>query len=105
MIRNFGEAGIVYEPGSSSTLSISNTLVSDNFEGIDIFPSGPGTTTAILDHVKIEHNTNYGLQVNTSSQPNISQSMNVTVSDSVVAYNQNGIAASWPNTTDQHDGP
>lgn len=89
VIRNIGAAsgtaGIVYKPGASSTLSVSNTSVSDSFEGIDILPSGTGTTAAVLDHVKMERNANYGLQVQTSSQ-----SINVTVSESVVSSNPNG---------------
>jgi hypothetical protein len=95
VIRNFGTAsgtaGIVYQPGASSTLSVSNTSVSDNFEGIDILPSGTGTTTAVLDNVKMERNANYGLLIQTSSQ-----SINVTVSDSVVSSNQYGIVVSSP---------
>ena len=95
VIRNFGTAGgtagIVYQPGASSTLSVSNTSVSDNFEGIDILPSGTGTTTAVLDNVKMERNANYGLLIQTSSQ-----SINVTVSESVVSSNQYGIVVSSP---------
>ena len=67
---------------------MSNTLVSDNGgDGIYIGPSGSGTTTGVLDHVKLENNFGNGLAVATTS----TQTINVTVSDSVSANNGVGI--------------
>ena len=85
VIRNFGGDGIGFVPNSStkSQLFVSNTVVSDNFgQGIDIRPTGSGTTTGVLDRVDMENNTNDGLLV--SSGTGI---INVTVSDSVSANN------------------
>ena len=91
VIRNVGDYGIDFQPNSSglSQLFVSNTLVSDNGLGIVISPSGSGTTTAVLDHVLIENSGNGGLQIENPAP----QTINVTISDSVSANNQNGIFA------------
>jgi hypothetical protein len=91
VIRNFTQGGINFTPNSStpSQLFVSNTLVSDNGAGgIFIGPTGTGTTTGALDHVQIEDNGS-GLNVAATTQ-----TINMTVSDSVSANNQlEGIAA------------
>jgi hypothetical protein len=94
LIRNFGNVGILFQPNSSgqSQLFVSNTLVSDNVgDGIQIFPSGSGTTLAALDHVEMENNEASGVEAVLSTQ-----TVNVTVSDSVSANNVIGIAANVP---------
>ena len=68
VIRNFDVDGIAFEPNTStlSQLFVSNTLVSDNGgNGIDIGPSGSGTTNGVLDHVEMENNGSNGLIVTT----------------------------------------
>jgi hypothetical protein len=91
VIRNFTD-GIFFVPNSStlSHLYVSNTLVSDNsVDGIVIEPTGSGTTSGVLDHVQIESNFGHGLDVETNSQ-----TINMTVSDSVSANNGgSGISA------------
>jgi hypothetical protein len=84
VIRNFTEGGIVFQPNNSNPnlLFVSNTLLSDNFRGIDINTHGTGTTTGVLSHVEIENNADNGLTVTTDSQ-----TINVTVSDSVSENN------------------
>jgi len=85
VIRNFGAGGINFQPSASSPsqLSVSNTLVSDtDNNGIQIIPSGSGTIAGVLDHVEMENNLD-GLYVSTSTQ-----TINVTVSDSVSANNR-----------------
>jgi hypothetical protein len=84
VIRNFTSYGIFFLPTSSSQIFVSNTLISDNgSDGIQIDPSGPGTTNGVLNHVEMEHNAPDGLAVFTDS----THSVNVTVSDSVAANN------------------
>jgi hypothetical protein len=98
VIRNFAGVGILFEPNSSSLskLFVSNTLVSDNGGiGINIFPTGPGTTNGVLDHVNMENNVTDGLDVQT-----MTQTINVTVGDCVSANNgNNGIFANSLNGT------
>jgi hypothetical protein len=91
VIRNFTGDGIFFGPNSStlSQLYVSNTLISDNAVGIFVDPTGAGTTTGVLDHVKIQNNGGNGLSVVTATQ-----TINVTVTDSVSAGNtMNGILA------------
>jgi hypothetical protein len=82
VIRNFSGNGIVFEPNSStlSQLFVSNTVASNNVEGIQILTSGSGTTTGVLDHVTMENNIGTGLDVETNTQ-----AITITVSDSVIA--------------------
>jgi hypothetical protein len=83
VIRNFTEDGIFFAPGASSQLFVSNTLLSDNGgEGINIIPEGSGTTNAVIDHVKMQNNGASGLRGLVASQ-----TINITVSDSVSASN------------------
>jgi hypothetical protein len=87
VIRNFTKSGITFGPGvslSSSQLYVSNTLVSDNgLHGIVISPAGTGTTTGVLDHVRMKNNAQNGLTVLISG--GIAK---ITVSDSVSANNK-----------------
>ena len=92
-IRDFAGngAGIFFQPGASGLLFVSNTVISDNKNGIIILPTGPGTVQSVLDHVKMEYNSNDGLSVSAGGN----QIANVTVADSVSASNsQYGIYAS-----------
>jgi hypothetical protein len=83
VIRNFTSDGIQFGPNSSSQIFVSNTLLSDNGDdGINIVPTGSGTTSGVLDHVKMINNGSIGLEASTASQ-----TINVTVSDSVSANN------------------
>jgi hypothetical protein len=84
VIRNIEGDGIFFGPNTSnpSRLFVSNTLVSDNAgNGIGIFPQGSGTTNGVLDRVEMANNSD-GLRVGTSTQ-----TINVTVSDSMCANN------------------
>jgi hypothetical protein len=88
VIQNFQDSGIDIVPNVANAFSVSNTLVSGNGLGIHILPSGSGTTLGILDHVEMQNNTSAGLEVISEGQ-----TINVTVSDSVIANNTNGIIA------------
>jgi len=98
VIRDFGTDGIDFLPNTSSPsqLSVSNTLVSDNGRvAIFIEPTGLGTVTVVLDHVKLENSVFDGLRVGAPSN----QTTNLTLSDSVSANNiQSGIGASGAGT-------
>ena len=87
VIRNFGSAGITFDPSSSAPchLYVSNTLVSDNNGGIGITLACTGNTTGTLDRVAIQNNASDGLEISS----NTGQTINVTVSDSVSAGNDN----------------
>jgi hypothetical protein len=98
VIRNFAAYGIDFKPNSStlSQLFVSNTLVSDNGQdGIQIIADDFGTTTGVLDHVQLQHNSWSGLNVLSGTQ-----TINITVSDSVIANNgSNGVIASSTSGT------
>jgi hypothetical protein len=91
VIRNFSANGINFQSNAStpSQLFVSNTLLSDNSEdGIIMTSSGTGNVTSTLDRVAIQNNNGIGLAV-AAHNPNI----NVTVSDSVIAGNGDGISS------------
>ena len=92
VIRNFGNNGITFVPSVSSQLSMSTTLVSNNSNyGIYLVPTGSEPVVGVLDHVDIESNFGVGLEVTSTTQ-----TVNVTVSDSVIAKNgMDGIDAFW----------
>jgi hypothetical protein len=84
VIRNFTQDGIHFGPNTSNTsrLFVSNTLVSDNGGfGIGIFSQGSGTTNGVLDRVETANNQD-GLRIAVPTQ-----TVNLTVSDSVCANN------------------
>jgi hypothetical protein len=88
VIRNFANEGIAFFPDSStlSSLSVSDTLSSDNSIGISVIPAGSGTTNGVLDHVRMENNSYAGVNIYTTTQ-----FTNVTVSDSVISNGGYGI--------------
>jgi hypothetical protein len=87
VIRNFANHGINFAPNNSSQLFVSNTVVSDNGSiGIAIQSDGPGTVTGVLDHVLIENNASDGINANTGLTG--TQTINLTVTDSVSASNK-----------------
>jgi hypothetical protein len=96
VIRNLS-TGILFAPNASSQLSsqllVSNTLVSDNIDGIFILDNGAGTgpVTGVLDHVTMANNTGQGLTVQNNNDPSLT--LAVTVAGSVSANNGYGIEA------------
>ena len=92
LIRNFNSGnGITFQPGAASKLSVSNTQILDNAgDGVNISPSGSGSVTVVFDHVEMDNNGVRGLFVNGSGSTGI---VRVTVSESVAAHAQQGIAA------------
>jgi len=79
--------GIEFVPNATSTLSVSNSVASDNeSHGIAVYPSAPGTVGAVIDHVKLNNN-GFGLLVGGNFLS--TGSLKVTLADSVVASNIN----------------
>ena len=99
IIRNFTDDGIEFIPNvsgsSQAEISVSNTLIADNGDdGIIMEPSGSGAIVGVLDHVKIKSSVGDGLYAFSSTQ-----TINVTVTDSVSANNGgNGIVSSSGGT-------
>jgi len=87
VIRNLSQAAvgttgkaIVFQPSSSSQLAISNTVIANNFIGINIVPGGTGIARAALNRVELYDN-DFGLLV----APTVNTvSARVSVADSVV---------------------
>jgi hypothetical protein len=93
LVRNFllGN-GIIFAPGASGNLFVSDTVISDNaFDGIGVTPVASGTVTVALDRVEIDNNNQYGLRA--SAVGASTASINVSLRDSVVAYNGTGVYA------------
>jgi hypothetical protein len=90
VIRNFTANGIWFRPNSSnsSNLYVANALISDNSAGVEYEPTGTGTMTGALSHVDMENNGGVAFAAYSSTQ-----AINVTISDSVVEHNGNGIAS------------
>jgi hypothetical protein len=90
VIRNFSVYGIEFQPNGStpSQLSVSNTVSDNNGNtGIYISPTGSGSMKGVLDHIDAANN-GYGLYV-----ASIGPTINVTVSESVIANDGYGIAS------------
>ena len=63
---------------------MSNTLISDNGDAIDIHRNGSGTTYAALSITSKSENNSSEWELGVSTD---SQTINVTVTDSVIANN------------------
>jgi len=90
-IRNFATSGIFFQPGASSQLNVSQTLISDLGDGaiaIAIEPSGSAAANVVLNHVELD-----GGQLGFFVLGSLTTGrIDATISDSVVSnYNRNGI--------------
>ena len=92
LIRNFGTHGIAFAPGTSSNLTVYDTVTSDNLsDGIHVAPSGAGVVTAVVERAVMDNNGSFGLSADGNASTG---SINVTVSDSAATHNlSNGIVA------------
>jgi hypothetical protein len=92
VIRNFADSGIFFQPSTTSMISVSNTLISDNGQdGVGILANGAGTVmTGVFDRVVSENNAISGMAINSEG----SATVNVTIGDSVSANNASGIVTS-----------
>lgn len=94
-IRNFratnAASGILVAPTGAARLFISDTVVSDNGNGILIKPTGSGSVKGALEGVQAERN-NIGIDVSTVGLTG--SGVNLTVSDSIMAgSNSRGLGA------------
>jgi hypothetical protein len=90
-IQNFMQYGIDFAPNVTNPTKffVSNTLISDASNGINIAPTNTGAVVVAIDHVKIQNTTNVALNVFSSTQQ-----VGLTVSDSAIVGNSNiGISA------------
>jgi hypothetical protein len=91
MIRNFccstNATGILFFAQASSSLLVSNTVISDNNDsGIRAVPTGAGSVTIDLDHVLLQNNINVGMLIGANGGP-----INATFSHSAAEHNGGGI--------------
>jgi hypothetical protein len=99
VIRNFDCCGINFAPSQPTNTTqnqfyMSHTLVSNNNEGVQIYPSGIGTTLGVFDHVAMVNNKSDGV----TFSANATQTISFTVTESVVANNNVGIIAASNNS-------
>jgi hypothetical protein len=90
VIRNFTQSAIFFQPSASSSLFVSDTLLTDNgFGGVQIRPSGSGTVTADFNRVDVKNNNNLGIEINAVSSSG--GSITANVSESNISGNGSGI--------------
>jgi len=93
-IRNLDTAGygaVFFYPSTTSSLAISNTVISDNADGISFSPQLSASASAALDHVAMHNNAGIGLFVAGGSTTGTSK---VVVTDSIADNNVQGFAVS-----------
>jgi hypothetical protein len=91
IIRNFccgtNASGVLFLAQASSSLFVSNTVISDNNDsGIWAVPSGTGSVTIDLNHVLLQNNINVGILIGANGGP-----ISATLSDSTAQHNGGGI--------------
>jgi hypothetical protein len=93
LIRRFTNDGLSFKPGNSSMLSVSHTIISgSNLAAIEITPTtNAAAVNAVLEQVELYDSRSYALRVTANSSDAGNQPIQVTVSDSVIANNTDGI--------------
>jgi hypothetical protein len=100
VVRNFTQAGINISPSTSSSSSVSNTIVSNNFYGTFIAPTGAAVVKGVLGKVTANNNDN-GFFVDGEFMTGAS--LNVVIADSEASNNNSvGVLA---NSSSGHVGP
>jgi hypothetical protein len=96
VIRNFTSVGIAFEPGASSQLSVSNTLISNNVGASGILVlTVTASALCTVDNVRMEGNDT-GLNASTFG----SGSIHIMVRNSTMTHNASiGLLAQGANTT------
>lgn len=61
--HRYGENILFWPRNGPATLTVSNTVVAESGNGINVFPEGGGTVTALFNRVEAVNNTNYGILV------------------------------------------
>ena len=84
LIHHFDGNGIKFAPSATSTLMVSNTIISKNVNtGVTILPGLAGSAKGVFDRVEISNNRTRGLDVLGSATGTV----NVNISESTVASN------------------
>jgi len=92
LIRRFTNDGLLFEPGNSSKLSVSHTVISGNVVGIEITPtSNAAAVVAVVEQVEVYDGRSNALLVQAQSSDAGNQPIQVTVSNSTFANNSDGI--------------
>jgi hypothetical protein len=80
IVRNFPDTAIAFVPSAASNLTVSDTLLLDNGQGIGVSPNGAVTVTAAFNRVAAFNNRTNGFTLN-----GLSARINATAADSVAA--------------------
>jgi hypothetical protein len=92
-----GSAGISATNANSLQLNITDTLLTNNSNGILILPTGSGTTGFAFERIRVENNPTQGIDVNGLSATGAITGL---IRDSVVTGSGTGIAAiTTPNNS------
>jgi hypothetical protein len=101
LIRNFVSKGILFQPAASAGLLVSATNVSSirqpvtaSARGIDVAPTG-GTVTGVFDRVIVENVSGIGINIYGVVTTG---TLDVTISNSVIARNASNGITCWNNT-------
>jgi hypothetical protein len=85
VIRHMINDGIDFDPNGASSLSVSNSVVSDNgLSGIAVGPTGSGAVTAVFNGVEVNNNAYQGIYIEGS---NGTGTLEASVYDSVATHN------------------
>lgn len=81
MLGGGSQTGIQFRPNASSRLDVSNTVLTDDVDGITVNPTGSGTVSVVLSRVEVYNGTD-AISFNGSNSTGIVRG---TVADSVAA--------------------
>ena len=88
VVRHLAQDGIDFMPSTASSLSVSNTVASDNgLNGILVEPTGAIAAAANFSRVEVNNNGGFGIYVTGEASTG---TVKATVSESVAANNSNG---------------
>jgi len=96
VIRRTGRAISLAPASGTHTLYIADSVIANAGEGIVISPTGSGVANVMLDRVRLEGSSSWGIIF---SGVNNTGSITATVRDSVFAGNSRGIIAQTQNGT------
>jgi len=95
-ISGFTQAGVDFEPNvASALLTVSNSNIRENANGILIKPVSPGSAKVVVDHVSMENNTTDGFKTDATAG-----GVSATLRECTVTSNgANGIHSFSPGTS------
>ena len=98
LIENFtgnsGNIGIIFEPSAAAELHITDSIIQNNFIGINVTPQGNGSAKGTIDRTLVDNNSS-GFQANGSNGLVL-----VEIKDSTIANNAaDGVSATTSGST------